>query len=135
MTSKIALLRDEITNDPLALGYTGMTDQQISDSLNAVNINVDRDTVPTGEILAAIVPADFVAIADATRRTYLQMLLATDSVPLGSVNIRNALQNIFSGRTDTLNALSALQQETISRARQLGIGTAHSGDIGKARST
>lgn len=133
--SKLQLLRDEITNDPLALGYAGMTDQQIADSLNAVNIDVDRDTVPTGEILAAIVPADFVAIADAPRRTYLQMLLATDSVPLGFANIRNALLNIFSGRPDTLNALSALQQETVSRARQLGIGVAHSGDIGKARST
>ena len=35
MTTKT--LADEVANDPLVRGYSGMTDQQIADSLNTVD--------------------------------------------------------------------------------------------------
>jgi len=34
--TKITILADEITNDPLSVGYSGFTDQQIVDSMNGL---------------------------------------------------------------------------------------------------
>lgn len=34
---RMSILRDELTNDPLALGYIGMTDEQVVISLNTLN--------------------------------------------------------------------------------------------------
>ena len=133
MAFQFQILSNEITADPEGIGYAGMTNIQVADALNLENQADDREFVPTGEILGAIVPADFVAIADAAHRTYLQILLATDAVPLGSANIRLALANIFSGAPTTLAALAALQQSNISRARVLGLGRVAEGHVAHAR--
>ena len=38
-------LKTELTEDPLALGYSGMTDQEVADSLNAVNRQRNRTSM------------------------------------------------------------------------------------------
>lgn len=129
----LAILRDELLNDPLGLGYAGQTDQQATDTLNTENRPVDRDRVPTGEVMAAIRPGDFINVTGVPQQTYLKILLGIDFVLLGSTNIRNALANIFSGAPLTLAALAALQQELVSRGTELGIGFIHVGDVAEAR--
>lgn len=47
----IAALRYELTADPLARGYAGMTDAQAAASLNTVNINV-IDSIPIAQVEA-----------------------------------------------------------------------------------
>lgn len=47
----IAALTSELTNDPLARGYSGMTNQQAADSLNATN-RPSATPVSSAELLA-----------------------------------------------------------------------------------
>lgn len=124
-------LKTEINTDPLGRGYSGMTDAEVATSLNVIDRPSDRSTVSTGEILAAIEPTAFPV--DGKKQAYLQTLLATDEIPLGSTNIRDALASIFSGELPTLNALAALQTELISRAMELGLRQVREGAVAHAR--
>lgn len=47
----IYILRSEITNDPLARGYSGMTNAQILESLNTRNIT-NRRSISSAELVA-----------------------------------------------------------------------------------
>ena len=55
------ILKAEVTDDPLARGYSGMSDQAVADSMNAVDRTVDREMVPTHDIYEAIIPAEYAA--------------------------------------------------------------------------
>jgi hypothetical protein len=133
MPSYLSKLRVEIDADPLARGYSGMTDTQITASLNTKDRVIDRTAVPVPEIFAAIEPTDYLAVTNVDRQRYLSDLFQLDSIPLDSGNVRSALSTIFSG-TSTLTNLQALQTETISRGAELGLGAVSEGDVTKARS-
>ena len=124
-------LKAEVTADPLAKGYSTMTDAEVAASLNARDIPSDRATVPSMEVLAAIKPTHYPT--DARLQSYLQVLLANDAIPLGDKNVRDALKAIFSGKTTTLTALAALQKRNVSRAEELGIGWVRVGFVSAVR--
>lgn len=139
------LLLSELNTDPQTLGYgaagwdsispTESEFQAIVAIINDSSLrNKDRTSVPGHEIFAAIKPADFLSVyhpstGDTSHQAYLDNMFVLDSVPLDNANIRQALGVIFSGKTDTLNALIALQDISISRGSELGIGKVKTGNL------
>jgi len=128
-----AVLKAELTNDPLVLGYSGKTDQQAADLLNAVNRTLDVETLPTSDIFEAIVLADYAALT-AAQKTTLQIILSLGTVKVKGTNTRAALLSIFGAGTATRTALAALQVTPVSRASELGIGFMLPGYVASARS-
>ena len=125
-------LKTEVTTDPLALGYLGMTDQQVSDSLNDPVRPRERDIVSSHEVFEAIVPADYVALS-AADKSRLSMILSMGEVKLSGANTRLALAGMFGAGT-TRNNLIALQDDTpISRAQERGLGNVGPGVIAEVR--
>lgn len=115
----LAALEAELTTDPLGRGYSGMTDQEVADSLNAENRNRDREIIETWEILEATSPSEWAALSAAEKQRY-QTLTGVGRINVKAPNIRSALGAMFGAGTDTRTALVALQTESISRAQELG---------------
>lgn len=126
------ILRNELINDPLGRGYAGMTDQQAADSLNVDNRSRERGVVPSYQIIDATVPAEWAALSAAEKQRY-QTLTGAGQVNVRSGNARAAFMAMFGAGTQTRSNLSALQNEQISRAAELGLEHVYPGHVGIAR--
>lgn len=124
----LASLASEITTDPQAIGYAGKTDQAVADLLNRTSgtgtASVFRNDIKPAEIVAAIVAADFAALT-AVQLAKLQLMLLPGILDATVANTRTIFLGIFSGMTNTINALTSLASRTGSRAEVLwGTGIA-----------
>lgn len=115
-------LQAEIATDPFALGYAGKTDQQIADLLNSLTTNrtVPRTQVSKREIFNAIADADWPTTAISQNK--LAVLFSQDFVDPTNVNVRAIVGSIFAGRTNTINAMLALDHFVVSRASEISLG-------------
>lgn len=119
-------LRDELVNDPLGLGYAGMTDQQAADSLNAKTRIRHRRTMSAGEIFEAVNPGEYQALQQASKTRVDRVLALGAEIIVGPGNTPNAVQELltaFGGSSVTVQALAALRQQSISRAEELELGS------------
>ncbi len=118
MAGQIQLLVEELTNDPLALGYTPMSNLDVAISLNALTRSRNRDSISTTEILEAIDSSALMALTGA-KATRVWGLLGMNSVdPFGVA--AEVLIDAFGSGSTTITALAILRVEAISRAAELG---------------
>ena len=126
------LLKSEITDDPLGRGYAGMTDQQVVDSLMAVNCEQDRTSMSGSEILNAIVASEW------DTRTDAQKKIVWDVVHMGAINPfgveKTLIAAAFSGTGGaTIAALNAARVTQVSRAAELSLGIPKAGHVQQVR--
>lgn len=127
------ILTNELTNDPLARGYAGMTDQEVVDSLLTKNRPTERTVVPSYEIFDAIVPAEWAALTSQEKQR-VQTILAMGSINIKGSNTRQSFLDAFAPGTTTRTNLAALQVgPNISRAEELGISDVGDGHVASAR--
>lgn len=126
----IAALAAELTSDPLTRIYSGMTDQEAADSLNAVNRTTNKSSMTGDEILNQVDAGDWAALTDDQRQT------VWDVCHLGSVDpfgvAATLLTDVF-GASTTIIALQAARKNNVSRAVELGLGTVLFGHVKQAR--
>ncbi len=115
----MSVLSDEITDDPLARGYAGMTDQELVDSLNALDRQRNRTSMTGREVRAEVDDTEYDALLDAEKGQFLALTATDDIDPFGFA--ANVVKDIFPGST-TLANLQAARVETISRAVEIGLG-------------
>lgn len=114
-------LRDEIQNDPLGLGYSGMSDQQIYDSLHAANRTRNRAELSGDEMRQATNGADFTGLTDHKRDLWISFCSGEPVDPFAQANA-DLVNWIFGSGSTTVANLSSLRTETVSRAVELGLG-------------
>jgi hypothetical protein len=114
------LLKNEILNDTLALGYSGKSDSEIANILNSYTTGrlINRDIIDTWEIFEATVPAEWSALTAAEKQRY-QTIISAGQVSVKGANVRASLGTMFITGTTTRTNLIALQQKTGSRAEEL----------------
>lgn len=112
-------LLTELTGDPEALGYTG-DDVEDAATLNEVQaaIQLNRESIPMGEVYGKIVWADFIALS-ADRREAFRIITSTPDLDVRSQNIRDAFVAIFGGGSATLTNLQGILKRPASRAEEL----------------
>lgn len=115
-----AALITELTNDPLARGYAGMTAAQAAISLNEKNRTRNRAMVQVSAILDAIAWTEYDALT-ATHKDRLNVILARDTINANSVNVRAAFLAAFTNGSTSRANLIALLSEPISRAVEIGL--------------
>lgn len=125
-------LKAEVESDPLARGYSGMTDAEVAAEINFVYRSQDREAVATWEIFEAIVPGEY-AVLSADEKSLLGRILAMGTINVKGANTRAALAAMFGAGTTTRGNLQALQTETISRAAELGLGVVKAGHVEEVR--
>ena len=124
-------LKDEITNDPLARGYAGMTDEQVATSLNTADRSRNLTSISGSVIKAKIVDAEYDALTAGKKSELLSLLARDDLDPWGFD--ANVIKNVFGNASATLAALAGERTESISRAEELGLGTVFQGHVEGAR--
>ena len=130
------ILHDELTADPLARGYSTMSDAQAAADLNTVYRTRTLEQLDQANVYNAVVPAEFVTLsADGKREVW-------DIVQVGGAGglwvrpgdiARARFIALFGAESDTIQALAALLTEDISRAQELGLSTVKPGHVTKAR--
>ncbi len=143
-TFTLQSLKDEIDNDPLAIGYKiGPDDWEsgivivglINDPVNGAQIT--RMQVTPQEIASSITLSEYVVLT-LPQRQYLDLLIqaagSEGAIDAGEPEVLNALTTIFVAGSDTRTALLAKIQRQGSRAEVLwGDGRSISeSDVGKA---
>lgn len=120
-------LRRELLDDPLALGYAGMTDVQALASItdDGTRNKPDRETLTSAEIYNVIVRSEYQALSPAEKAELGIILGLGDSINISATSkARTALAGMFDAASDTRPALLALITGLKqSRAVELGIKT------------
>ena len=125
-------LSNEITNDPLTRGYSGMSDQELADSLNTEDRERNKASLTGSEVMNAIDKAEFQALPAADEATVWNILHLGTINPFGIE--KDIMVDLFGGASDTIANLALLRVEAISRASEIGLGVVKYGDVVQARS-
>ena len=124
---QMTILQDERTNDPLARGYSGMTDQQIVDDINDTYRTRNRTSVTGAAFKAQWDETEFSALTEGQKDLLYSMAARDDLDPFGID--AQTVQDIFPGGGTTITTLAAWRVESISRATELGLPEVLIGDV------
>jgi hypothetical protein len=133
LQQKLAL-RNELLNDPLGRGYSGMTLEQKITSLNTSNRPAPENTHVSGaDIFNAIVPSEFGSLTAANKDLVRDVFGLGDSINVSTgTNARTVLLNAFAAGTTTRTNLATLVTQTQSRASELGLPGVTATDVFEA---
>lgn len=116
----IQALKAELTTDPLGRGYSTMTDQQVADDLNAVNITRNLSSL-SGEVMwQQTDPAEFGALTADKQQMWVSFTRSGGIDPFATANVQFVMF-IFGGQSTTVANLAASRTEQVSRAEQLSL--------------
>ena len=124
-------LEDELLNDPLIIGYSVLTDQQVADSMNAETRSRNRASMTGREVANEVVNSEYDALTDAQKAQFLALIASEDLDPFGLG--ANVVKDIFGTGSTTVADLATARVESISRAVELGIPTVKPGHVEDAR--
>jgi hypothetical protein len=129
-----ALLKWELTNDPVPLGYAGKTDTECAALLTARTRTLNRITISAPDLFEAIVPAEWKGLT-ADEKSRVQTILSMGTVNLSGANTRASLGAAFAAGTQTRANVLALYATANgqSRAAEIGLGEVTAGDVQRAR--
>ena len=130
--SNIDIIRDEITNDPLTRGYSGMDDAAVAVDLNTVYRTLNKSSLSGDELFAATDSTEFAALTDHQESLWVAFCSRSSVDPFGSSNVA-FVQYIFGGGSTTVSNLSSLRTQSVSRGTELGVGSVRPGDVLQAR--
>lgn len=129
--SRIDVLTDELTNDPLTRGYSGMTDAAAATDLNTAYRERNRGELSGTVIFNAITKSEFNALATADQQRVWNILHLGTINPFGLE--ADLFVDLFGGGSGTIAALQAIRKEPISHGGELGIGVVRAGNVQEAR--
>lgn len=128
----IAALAAELAAGHPITGAYSLDDAIAADELNAVNVEVNVESVLGQAIFEAAPIAEQDALTDRENATFLG-IVGMGQVFVNATNTKAAILELFGPGTETRTNLAALQKKTISRATELEFGTVRAGDIQRAR--
>lgn len=133
MTDRIAVILDEITNDPLALGYAGKSDREVADLLNTGGKATRIKAEMSGDdVFQQTDPAEFSSLADTKKQLWLAFCARDFLSPSNSANVA-FVKFIFGDLSVSQGNFITARLESISRGENLGLGFVGEGDVWDAR--
>jgi hypothetical protein len=120
----LAALATEIATDPLALGYANKNDTLVAALLNLspqpTPVSGYKNSIPLQQVVQAIVPADLLALTAIQLQQLLFILqFSGGTFDASNANTQTLFGTIFTGKTNTITAFSALATKSLSRAEVL----------------
>ena len=123
-------LKAEILSDPASIGYAGKGHEHVARILNQPGRTADVETVTGGQLLAAMAPSEWDALA-AGEKAYLSLVFAAGELPV-TRNLRKKLLAVFGAGSDTRKAWVDLLKRPASRAEELGLGRVTESNVADA---
>ena len=120
-----AAIADEINADPLARGYAAMSDQEVADSMNAVDRVRTLERLDQASVYNNIDVGEYTGLSNANKTEVWNIVQVGGAEGLWvrpGDTARTRLIAIFGGGSATITALGALLDQPISRAEEIGLG-------------
>lgn len=123
MAFTLQALKNELTNDPLAVGYAGLNDSEAAAAMNdtARARPVERELIASNEVIDAVDGTEWSNLAS-DDLLGLQILTAREDLKIRGSNVRAILLSIFSPAgqfSATRSNLAVLQTRPGSRSEEL----------------
>jgi len=113
-------LKTELTTDPQARGYAGMSDAQAAASLVANYRQEERTHITNAELYEAIVDSEFTALA-AAAQTRVRDLFNLNQIPVQTgTRARSVLLAVFGAGTTTRTNLVNVVRIDVRRCDDIG---------------
>jgi len=144
LNADLLSIKAELTNDPLGLGLTTVPadDEANANKLNVVSAatSIDREAIPTAEIMLNIDRDEFVAMSAGDRQWILGVGQGGTINPKQGGEVYEGILQLFAAGTESRANLVAILKEPASRITQMfkgGLlskgGNATPSDISNAR--
>ncbi len=98
-----------------------MSDQEITDSLNAIDRVVSVDSLDSQDVVASLDPADMGGLTAVQQRNFWG-IIGAGAVRISDTEVRAFFADLFGVATTTRANLLALANKTVSRAQEVGLG-------------
>lgn len=127
-------LHDEIVNDPLSRGYSGMSNAQIATSLNTANRTRTATHLAGSVIYEQIVVSEYLALTAEQKAEVWDIIHLGENIDVrpGS-KARTRFISLFGAGSGTINAIASVLNTSISRAEELGLGVISEGLVAEAK--
>jgi hypothetical protein len=129
--AELAILKAEITTDPLARGYAAMDDESASKSLNKRDRITERETLTSAILVGSLDKAEYAALT-AGDKAYFGLLVNAGEVQ-PTKPVRQQLKDLFPVGSKTRQEINKALQRDGSRAEELGLGNVTPSDIADAK--
>jgi len=127
----LKILYDELINDPLVRGYTGMTNEQAATSLNTANRSIHKISMSGSEVLQNVLNTEYNSLTVDKRNDFWGLLGIGTLDPWGKE--ADVMVNVFGAGSATIIALNGARSIIVSRGVELGLGNVQPGDVQCAR--
>jgi len=127
------VLYDEITQDPLSRGYSGMTNAEIAVDINTEYRTRVCDSMSGDEVFQQTDSVEFSGLADANKQAMWVSFCSRFVIDPGAESNVSFVKWIFGTGSQTVANLASARQETCSRGAELEIGTASENDVAAAK--
>ena len=129
----IQALASELSGDPLARGYAGMSDAAAAASLNdTIDRTTNKSSMSGDEIFAATDSTEYDALTTDQKQLWLAFCGRDTVDPFGTANVAFVV-SLFGNPSTTRTALINGRVNSVSRATELGLGLVKPGHVGMAR--
>ena len=131
--AQLTALKSEIQTDPVALGYTGKSHEDIADLINRpVRAGLFRESISAGMIVASVVKSEFLLLTANDRLYFVDVLLkGGDNIPVTST-LRTEFAALFGAGSQTRANLTALIRRQGSRVEELSLPRVITSDVADA---
>lgn len=132
--AQLTTLKDEITNDPLRLGYSSKDHEAITKLINTAARQVpDADDKPTWQLFRCFDVSELTAAeADPIKFRRLQLLLGMPSINPDAARLRQHIVQVFGNPSQSLTRFDAWAKRSGTRAEELGFGRVTESDVADA---
>jgi len=124
-------LWQELDNDPLGRGYSGMSNAEAAADLNTEYRTQHKATLTSDEMFTKTDATEFSNLTDHKQDLWVGFC-GHDIDPWDSVNV-SFVKWIFGNQSTTVSNLGGARTDSISRAAELGLGTVKPGHVQNAR--
>ena len=128
----LAVLKTELTDDPLTRGYSGMSDEAAAADLLTAYRTRNMTSMSGDVIFQQTDSAEFAALTDIKKQLWMAFCGRDSINPVHAANVA-FVQWVFGVGSDTVSSLAAARVENITRAAELGLGAVRAGDVQRAR--
>jgi len=119
LSKDLEKLKDEIANDPLGRGYSGMSDQAVADDLNTAYRTREVSSFSGDFMFSRTDPVEFSDLTEHKQILWLSFCSRT-SVDPWAENNEEFVKWLFGNIAQTVMNLGEDRTENITRARELG---------------
>ena len=130
---RMSSLKNEINLDPLARGYSGMTDEQVASDINNEYRSRIKLVMTGDEIAQSVDGTEYSALTDLEKQILHTFLAKQEINPKEGGFAQKVITDLFGGGSVTTSSLASDRVESISRAKELGLGLVKVGHVTEAR--